>query len=199
MKIILATNNKNKVREVNDILGPHGIEVVSPKDMGIFPGEVEENGTNYYENSLIKATSVAKLTDLPVIADDSGLEVEALGNIPGLRSARFADECGGHHNAIMSLVNQLEGKDNRNARFVCNIVLMNVEDSPLRFEGIAEGTIDFEPRGNEGFGYDPIFIQKETGISYGLLPEAEKNKSSHRGRALLKMLDYLRLKGLIEE
>lgn len=199
LRIILATNNKNKVREVNDVLGVHGIEVVSPRDMGLEPGEAIENGINYYENSLIKAQNVARLTDLPVIADDSGLEVEALGNIPGLHSARFADECGGHRNAIQKLVDGLKDKDNRNARFVCNIVLLNVEKGPVLFEGIAEGTIDYEPRGNQGFGYDPIFISKDTGISYGLMPKEEKNKNSHRGRALSKLLVYLREKGLINE
>lgn len=199
MQIVLATNNKNKVREINDVLSPFGITVCSPKDLGLNVGEVEENGINYYENAVIKAQNVAKYTRLPVIADDSGLEVEAMDNKPGLHSARFADECGGHKNAINKILDFLKDKDNRNARFVCDIVLVNVEDKPVLFEGIAPGRIDVEPRGNNGFGYDPIFISADTNESYGLMPEEEKNKSSHRGRALEKFLSYLRLNGFIKE
>lgn len=199
MRIILATNNKNKVKEVSDVLSPFGIEVCSPKDLNLVVGDVVEDGTNYYENALIKAKNVSKLTDLPVIADDSGLEVEAMDNKPGLRSARFADECGGHDKAIQKILDHLKDKDNRNAKFVCNIVLVNVGKEPLLFEGIAPGYIDVEPRGKNGFGYDPIFIAKETNLSYGLMSEEDKNKSSHRGRALIKLLDYLRLNGFINK
>ena len=158
-------------------------------DLSLQPEDVEENSNTYYGNALIKATSVAKLTKLPVIADDSGLEIEAMDNKPGLHSARFANECGGHQKAIekiLSIVN-----DNRNARFICDIVLLNEEDKPILFEGIVKGKIAYQPYGQGGFGYDPIFICEATNKTYAEMGEEEKNKYSHRGTALQKLIDYL--------
>ena len=144
---------------------------------------------------MIKAQNLAKYTIFPVIADDSGLEILALNNMPGLHSARFAEECGGHANAMKKIMKDLEGKD-RSARFICDIVLLNVEDRPLLFEGIVPGKIGTEVAGNGGFGYDPIFICDELNKSYALLTEAEKNRVSHRGKALNKLLTYVKINGL---
>ena len=192
-EIVLATNNKHKLQEVRGFLSPHKIVVYGLNDLNLKIGDVEENGKNYYENALIKAKAVAKLVDLPIIADDSGLEIEALNNEPGLFSARYAEQLGGHANAIKEIVHRLEGKNNRNARFVCDIVLVNDGDKPLLFEGIAKGIIAESPIGENGFGYDPIFQSTEINKRFSELTQEEKNKVSHRGKALLKLLTYLRI------
>lgn len=192
-EIVLATNNKHKLQEVRGFLSPHKIVVYGLNDLNLKIGDIEENGKSYYENSLIKARAVAKLVDLPIIADDSGLEIEALNNQPGLYSARYAEQLGGHANAIKEILKRLENIDNRNARFVCDIVLINDGDKPLLFEGIANGTIADSPVGEGGFGYDPIFQSSEINKRFSELSQEEKNKVSHRGKALLKLLTYLRI------
>lgn len=192
-EIILATNNKHKLQEVRAFLAPHKIVVYGLNDLNLKPEDVNENGKNYYENALIKAQSVAKLVDMPIIADDSGLEIEALNNEPGLHSARYADSLGGHVNAIKEILNRLKDKDNHKARFVCDIVLVNETDKPLLFEGIAPGEIALAPTGEGGFGYDPIFQSSEVNKRFSELTQEEKNKVSHRGKALLKLLTYLRI------
>lgn len=192
-EIVLATNNKHKLQEVRAFLSPHKIVVYGLSDLNLKPENVEENGKNYFENALIKAKSVAKLCDLPIIADDSGLEIEALDNEPGLHSARYAESLGGHANAINEILKRLENKNNRKARFVCDIVLVNESDKPLLFEGIAPGEIADAPLGEGGFGYDPIFQSSEINKRFSELTQEEKNKVSHRGKALLKLLTYLRI------
>ena len=195
-EIILATNNKHKLEEVRSILAPHGIVVYGLKDLNLKPEEVIEDGKNYYENALKKALSVAKLVNMPIIADDSGLEILSLDNKPGLYSARYAESMGGHINAIKQIIVDLKDKD-KTARFVCDIVLVNIEKEPLLFEGIAEGYIADKIDGEGGFGYDPIFIDKETNITFARLGNEVKNKISHRGKALKKLLTYLLVNGYI--
>ena len=195
-EIILATNNKHKLKEVREILSPHKIIVYGLGDLSSKLEDVEENGDTYAANALIKAKAVQKLTTMPVISDDSGLEITALNNEPGIHSARYAESLGGHDNAIKEILKRLENASDRSARFVCDIVLLNVEDKPLIFEGIAEGTIANEKMGEGGFGYDPIFISKETGQCFALMQE-EKNTVSHRAKALKKLLPYLKVSGLI--
>lgn len=195
-EIILASNNAHKLKEVREILCPHGIIVYSLNDLNLHPEDVEENADTYFGNALIKAESVQKLTTMPIIADDSGLEIEAMGNKPGLHSARFAKECGGHEKAFDVIFHEL--KENRKARFVCDIVLLNVDEKPLLFEGITQGEIAKEVMGKDGFGYDPIFICKETGKTYAEMGQEEKNKLSHRGRALRKLITYLLINGKIK-
>ena len=195
-EIILATNNKHKLKEVREILSPHNVIVYGLSDLNIKLPEVEENGKTYYENATIKAEAVQKFTTMPIISDDSGLEITALNNEPGLHSARYAESLGGHDNAIKEILKRLEDKEDRSARFVCDIVLVNVEKKPLLFEGIAEGTIAKEKMGEGGFGYDPIFISKETGECFALMKE-EKNTVSHRAKALNKLLIYLKINGFV--
>ena len=192
-EIVLATNNKHKLEEVRAYLAPHHMVVYGLNDLNLRPKDVQENGKNYFENALLKAEAVAKLTDLPIIADDSGLEVEALNNEPGLHSARYAESLGGHANAIQEILKRLKDKDNRKARFVCDIVLINDGDRPLLFEGIAEGEIADAPIGEGGFGYDPIFHSYEVNKRFSELTQEEKNKVSHRGKALYKLLTYLKI------
>ena len=195
-EIILATNNKHKLKEVREILTPHKIIVYGLSDLSTKMEDVEENGTTYAENALIKAKAVQKITTMPIISDDSGLEITALNNEPGIHSARYAASLGGHDNAIKEILKRLEDKKDRSARFVCDIVLLNVEDKPLVFEGVAEGTIAKEKMGEGGFGYDPIFISKETGECFALMKE-NKNTVSHRAKALKKLLTYLKINGFV--
>ena len=195
-EIILATNNKHKLKEVREILSPHKIVVYGLSDLNIKLPDIEENGTTYYENALIKAKAVQAFTTMPIIADDSGLEITALNNEPGLHSARYAESLGGHDNAIKEILKRLEDKEDRSARFVCDIVLLNTDSKPLLFEGIAKGKIAKEKMGEGGFGYDPVFISDETGECFALMQE-NKNTVSHRAKALKKLLTYLRINGFV--
>lgn len=196
-EIILATNNKHKLQEVRQILSPHKIVVYGLNDLNLKVKDVEENGKTYAENALIKAKAVQELTTMPIIADDSGLEITALDNRPAMFSARFASSLGGHDNAIKEIVKELEDKKDRSARFICDIVLLNVDKKPLTFEGIAKGTIAKEKQGEGGFGYDPIFISDETGTCFGTMEQNEKNTVSHRAKALKKLLAYLKINGFV--
>lgn len=196
-QIVLATNNAHKLQEVRQILSPFGIEVFSLNDLNLHPEDVDENAPDYKGNALIKAKSVQKLTKLPIIADDSGLEVEAMDNKPGIHSARYASECGGHPNAINNILAIVSKAGNRKARFVCDIIALNIEEEPLLFEGIAPGQIADSPYGDGGFGYDPIFVPEESDKTFAELPQEVKNKLSHRGRALHKLIEYLINKKLI--
>ena len=194
-EIILATTNSHKLKEVREILCPHKITVYGLNDLNLRPEDVEENADNYAGNALIKAKSVQKLTTMPIIADDSGLEIEAMENQPGLLSARYASMHGGHDKAIQHILEALKKKDNRKARFVCDIILLNEGNEPLLFEGIATGRIADEPFGQGGFGYDPIFVSDEINKTYAEMTQEEKNKVSHRGKALKKLLTYLKING----
>ena len=195
-KILLATNNPHKLLEIREILTPYDIVVYGIDDLNLHPKEVDENGLTYYENALIKANSLKDLTDIPIIADDSGLEVEAMNNKPGIHSARYAKEHDGHENAMKEILKIVKDAHNDKARFVCDIVMVNLEESPLLFEGITNGTIK-EKEGHGGFGYDPIFVEESTNISYAKMTSEEKNIYSHRAKAIMKMVSYLKDKRLI--
>ena len=197
-EIVLATTNQHKLQEFRKILSPHGILVYGLNDLNFKVPEVEENGETYLDNALIKAKSVLPFTTFPIIADDTGLEIKAMNNEPGLKTARFAQELGGYENAFNKIFNELEGKE-RDARFYCGIVILNIEEKPLKFEGIMEGKIASEIRGKAGFGYDPIFIPQGFDKCYAEMSEEEKNTISHRAKALLKFLTYLRLTGRINK
>lgn len=194
-ELLVATNNAHKLKEIREILSPYHITVYGMKDLNIDIGDVEENGKTYYENALIKANALKKVTKMPIIADDSGIEIEALNNAPGMYSARFAASFGGYPQTFEHIFKELEGKS-RKARFICDIVLVNVEDKPLRFEAIIPGTIVTEITDKSDFGYDPIFREDSLGKTYASMSEEEKNRVSHRGMALKKLLTYLRINGL---
>ncbi|MCD8203858.1 MAG: RdgB/HAM1 family non-canonical purine NTP pyrophosphatase [Coprobacillus sp.] len=198
-EIILATNNKGKVKEVRDVLAPHGIIVYGLSDLNLDIDFIEGDGS-YLENAAIKAKEVSKYTSYPILADDSGLEIEALDNRPGVHSSRYMKECGSNIKAMEQILSDLEGSKNRKAKFICTMCLYNVEDKPLYFTGEIEGEIAGEiHNGENGFGYDPIFLVKEKGMTFSELSEEEKNKISHRARALTKVLTYLRINGLISK
>ncbi len=185
-KIIMATNNKNKLRETRDILSPLGIEVISLSDAGI-DVDPDETGETFEENATIKAQAVLELTDLPVIADDSGLCVEALGGRPGVHSARTYPE----HEECAGLLEDMKDipEGSRSAYFQCVIVYMD-KNACIVFSGKCEGSIGFEQKGENGFGYDPVFMYE--GRTLAEMSEDEKNSISHRGAALRDLYEYLK-------
>lgn len=184
-KIILASNNKHKVDEIKTILNKYGIEVLSLKEVGI-EVEVEEDGTTFEENALKKASEICKLTKLPCIADDSGLEVFALNGAPGVYSARFAGEHGNYKKNNQKLLELLKDVpyDKRDARFVTVIAFVTDDGDKILARGEVFGKIAFEEKGENGFGYDPLFIYPELNKTFAQLSPEEKNKISHRRRAL---------------
>ena len=198
-EILLATSNKHKLEEVRKILSPHGIIVYGISDLNLNYEEPVEDGLTYKDNALIKAKALQKLTDMPIIADDSGIEIEALDNKPGIYTSRFAKEMGGYEETFKYVIKKVEETNKNKARFVCDIILVNTENRDLLFEGIAEGTISKEIRGEMGFGYDPIFIPDGYDKTFSELNGDIKNEISHRGRALKKLLTYLRINGLIKK
>jgi XTP/dITP diphosphohydrolase len=192
-KIIFATGNEGKMREVRMILADLDAEILSLKEAGV-TAEVEENGTTFEENAAIKAREIMKLTNTIVLADDSGLEVDALNKEPGIYSARYMGHDTSYHIKNQSLIGRLEGKEGqeRSARFVCAIAAAFPDGRILTTRGTMEGQIGYEEHGENGFGYDPIFYLPEYGCYSGELPLEEKNKLSHRGKALRLMKEELR-------
>lgn len=195
-EILVATNNAHKLKEIRQILSPHHITVYGMKDLNIDIGEVIENGDTYFANALIKAEALQKVSKMPILADDTGLEILSMNNEPGLYTARYATQLGGHQEAFKDIFKKIEGKD-RSAAFICSIVVLNIEDKPLRFEARIPGHIASEITEGEGFGYDPIFICDELNKTYAEMGQEEKNRVSHRGKALKKFLTYLRINNLI--
>ena len=195
IEICLATNNKGKLREYREILAPMGFLIYSPSDIGI-ESDPEETAETYRENAYIKALALSTKVPFPVIADDSGLEVNALGGFPGLFSSRFADSCGGYPAAYEELNRRLEGKEDRSAQFRCCICyLENSAAKPLYFEGICPGYLLEKAHGSNGFGYDPIFHSTEANADFGTVDEATKNAFSHRSKAIAKLKIFLAING----
>lgn len=179
MKIVVATGNKHKLREIRDILKSH--EILSAAEAG-FSGEVEETGETFLENALLKARAVCKTTGLPALADDSGLCVDALQGAPGVYSARYSGGGDAENRAL--LLKNMHGMQDRGAHFCCAVALVFPDGRELTAEGRTYGTILFECRGAGGFGYDSLFLSKDLGVSFAEAGEEEKNAVSHRGRAL---------------
>ena len=200
MKIFIATANKHKKSELLKILPSQNNKGEKFKYLTFldFPNltSPEENALTLKENALIKARALQKVTTMPIISDDTGLEILSMDNKPGLHTARYAESLGGHQEAFKDIFKNIEGKD-RSATFVCDIVLLNVEDKPLRFEARIPGHIAESVKGESGFGYDPIFICDEVGKTYASLTSEEKNRVSHRGKALKKLVTYLKINNLI--
>ena len=184
MKLVLASDNKDKLREFRELLDGFGVELVSKAEAG-FIDEVEENGTSFAENAHIKAEAVMRATGLPAIADDSGLCVDALNGAPGIYSARYT---GRHEDSDEDrrqlVLRNLEGCTDRSARFVCSLCCLFPNGDEIVSEQTMEGTILYEARGNGGFGYDPIFLAEGYDRSNAELTPEEKNAISHRGKAL---------------
>lgn len=199
-RIVFATGNAGKIREIQAILADLGLEVLSVKDVGIRL-EVEENGSTYEENALIKARAAAACLgesgqrgDTAVMADDSGLEIDYLNKEPGVYSARYMGEDTSYRIKNASLISRLEGVEDalRTARFVCAIAAVLPDGQELTSRGVIEGRIGYEEKGGNGFGYDPIFYVPEFGRTTAELDAEEKNRVSHRGNALQQMKEQLR-------
>ena len=187
-KIIFATGNEGKMKEVRMILEDLGLPVLSLKDAGI-TADVEENGTTFEENAQIKAKAIMEMTGALVLADDSGLEVDALDKEPGIYSARYMGHDTSYHIKNQNIIDRLEGKvgEERSARFVCAIAAAFPDGRVLITRGTMEGQIGYEEKGENGFGYDPIFYLPEYQCYSAELSLEEKNKLSHRGKALRLM------------
>jgi XTP/dITP diphosphohydrolase len=183
-KLLIATNNQGKIQEFQELLKGIPYELVTPGQIGL-KLDVEESGDSYAANAEIKAKAFAKAAKMLALADDSGLEVDALGGAPGIKSARYAGHNATDMNKVEYLLSQIKNVplEKRTARFRCVIAIAH-ENGRVDFcRGTCEGLITLEPRGKAGFGYDPIFLFPELGKTMAELPEAEKNRISHRGRA----------------
>lgn len=195
-KIIFATTNQDKMREIREILADFPVTIMSLKEAGI-DADIVEDGTTFEENAIIKAETIQKLSGAIVLADDSGLEIDYLNKEPGIYSARYMGENTSYHLKNMNLIQRLEGvpDENRTARFVCAVAAAFPDRETVTVRGTIEGRIGYDEEGSNGFGYDPIFYLPEYGCTTASLPSETKNAISHRGKALrmIKMFigDYL--------
>lgn len=190
MKLAIATNNQHKLQEIKAILGDSFDQLLSLKDLGI-DVDVEETGSTLEENALIKARAILALANIPTLADDTGLMVDALDGAPGVYSARYA---GPEHDDAKNralLLKNLDSAKDRSAHFATVIALCYPDGKTLTATGRVDGTILFEERGSEGFGYDSLFYSTELGKTFAQASQQEKNSVSHRGRALRAMLDLV--------
>lgn len=192
-RIIFATGNEGKMKEIRMILGDLDIPVVSMKEAGI-SADIKEDGTTFEENALIKAKTISEMTGELVLADDSGLEIDALNGEPGVYSARYMGEDTSYHIKNANLVQRLEGvpDEKRTARFVCAMAASFPDGNTITTRGTIEGRIGYEERGENGFGYDPIFYLPEYGCSTAELSLEKKNELSHRGKALRAIREKLK-------
>ena len=191
LEIVIATNNPNKVEEYRQMFASiSNIKLFSLKDENIHI-EIEENGKTFKQNSLIKAESISKLTDKFVLADDSGLEIEALDNFPGIYSARFM-EGRPYKEKWAAIFEMLKNKENKNAQFHCAITFITPSKDKYVFEGMEKGYITENIEGENGFGYDPIFFSNSLNKTFGNATEEEKNAVSHRGKAFSQLLEFIK-------
>jgi len=198
MNIVLATRNRKKIEEIKNILGRTGraLRIFTLDD---FPGEVEEDGESFEANAVKKAVYISECTGMTAIADDSGLEAEALKKAPGVLSARYAGESADDRANFEKLLNEMRkvsGK-NRNARFVCCIAMAFPDGDVKTFSGYVNGRIGTEPKGKNGFGYDPVFYPENSSRTFAEMNDNEKNSLSHRGMALRELQKYLKQRKLM--
>ena len=190
MKLIVATGNEGKMKEIRMTLADSGIEAVSLKEAGI-EIEIEENGTTFEENAIIKAQYIANLTGVPALSDDSGLEVKALGGAPGVYSARYAGEPSDSNKNNEKLLKELKNVSDRTANFTSVIAICFPNGETITAKGQTFGSILTAPQGNNGFGYDPLFFSNDLNKCFGIATSEEKNAVSHRGRALQNLKNIL--------
>lgn len=192
-KIIFATGNTGKMKEIRNILSDLPVQVLSMREVGI-QTDIVEDGKTFAENAVIKARAIMQLTGEVVLADDSGLEIDYLNKEPGIYSARYMGEDTSYRIKNANLIQRLEGvpDEKRTARFVCAIAAAFPDGTVKTTEGTIEGRIGYEEKGENGFGYDPIFYVPEFGCTTAELSEERKNKISHRGRALAEMKEILK-------
>lgn len=190
MKIVFATNNSHKLREAKELAGDR-IEILSLSDIGCHE-DIPETCPDIEGNSLQKARYIKDKYGYDCFSDDTGLFVDALDGAPGVMSARYAGESCTPADNVRKLLKELDGKDNRKARFRTVVTLCQGDDS-RQFEGCVEGSISLSPEGDGGFGYDPVFVADESGMSFATMTAEAKNEISHRGRAMRKLFEYLHL------
>ena len=192
-RILFATGNQGKMKEVREILVDLGVEVISMREAGV-SAEIVEDGETFEENAVIKARTIMELTGEVTLADDSGLEIDALGGEPGVYSARYMGEDTSYHIKNNDLIRRLSQvpRQQRTARFVCSIAVAFPDGEIITTDGVIEGLIGYEEAGENGFGYDPIFVVPQLGCTTAQLSDEQKNEISHRGKALRKMKEELR-------
>jgi len=192
-KIVLASNNEGKVREINAMLSGHHLQIISQSEFSV--PEIEETGLSFVENAILKARNAAKHTGLPAIGDDSGIEIPALNGKPGIYSARYAGVGASDEDNLYKLIDEIRKmpEEKRQARFVCLMVFLRYADDPVPLiaEGIWNGIAVTEPKGKNGFGYDPMFYVPTHQCMSAELPPEVKNSISHRGQALQKLIAQL--------
>lgn len=189
-EVVLATKNRGKIEEFASLLKGMFQQIITLKDLDSLPDVVEDRNT-FGENALKKARSISEFTQKPTLADDSGLEVEALGGRPGIFSSRYAGESAGDKKNIRKLLRELSGLRNRKGRFVCSLALVSPGGKEIVVEGACEGIIIDEPRGERGFGYDPVFFIPEMNKTFAELSLDEKNRISHRARAVKALIKLI--------
>ncbi len=201
MKIIVATGNEGKIKEMREILKGDGIELLSLKDAGLLDVEIIEDGKTFEENAIIKAKKICEVSGEMVLADDSGLEVDALNGAPGIYSARYLGRDVPYTEKNNHIIKELEGLEGeeRSARFVCVIACAFPNGEVISTKGTIEGQIGFSEKGENGFGYDPIFLLPERNLTTAEITPEEKNKISHRGKALVKMYETLKERGILKD
>ncbi len=185
-KLVIATHNPGKAREIADLLAPFGVEVVTAGALDL--PEPEETGTTFAANAAIKAAAAAKVSGLPALADDSGLEVAALGGRPGVQSARLAGPAKDFARAMRAIEDELKDKPDRRANFICALALCWPDGHCEVFEGRVDGALIWPPRGTQGFGYDPVFVADGHVITFGEMDPAEKHAISHRANAFRELV-----------
>jgi XTP/dITP diphosphohydrolase len=192
VKILIATKNKGKVNEFIDMFKEFGIEVISLLDIENCP-DVEETGTTFEENAVLKAETICSMMDIPVISDDSGLVIDALDGRPGVYSARYAGSQKDDDDNMQKVLDEMRGvpEGNRTARFVCALAFAKPDKETIVVEGSCEGVILHKKKGTEGFGYDPIFFLPKLNRTMAEITKNEKNQISHRAQALSKLKEYI--------
>ncbi len=191
MKIIAATKNKGKIKEIQKILGELGFEVISQQEAG-YDLDILETGDTFEKNALITARAIAMICDEPVLADDSGLCIDALDGRPGIFSARYAGEGASDADKVKKILSELDGVKDRSAKFVTSAAFIFPDGSEVTASGEVKGHITEKPEGDNGFGYDPIFYSEELNKTFAAASDDEKNSVSHRSRALTALCEKLK-------
>jgi len=190
MRFVLATSNPGKIKEIGEILSRLGLDVTTREELGVCI-DIEETGSTFYENALIKAKAICDLTKMPAIADDSGLCVDFLDGGPGLYTSSYGSDDLDDNGRCMFLLEKLKNVEQRSAKFVCNIVCAFPDGSLISAQGVCYGEITALPRGTGGFGFDPVFQAEGKTKTMAELPAEEKNRISHRGKALKEFAELL--------
>lgn len=190
-RIVIASGNQGKIREFRQLFSKYGIETIAMNDLDETLPDVEETGDTFEENARLKAETISDIIQVPVLADDSGLEVDALNKRPGVYSARYAGEQKDDQANLQKVLNELEGKEDREARFVCVLALARPGKETVYKRGTCEGQIGLEPQGENGFGYDPVFYPEGFDRTMAQLSSDEKNRISHRSNALKQLEGWL--------